>query len=198
MKNLQFPIKFTFKITSIYNDFTATDASERTVAYVRQKLFKFKEEVLVYDDESRSSVAYKINADQWIDFSAAYSFTDIEGRYIGKVARKGWRSIWKAEYEIIDQHDQLQYRIKEENAWVRVMDTIFGEIPLLGMFTGYIFNPTYILTDTHGTEVAKLSKQPSFFGRQFEVEKIGEVDSDDDDRIMLSLMMMILLERRRG
>lgn len=44
----------------------------------------------------------------------------------------------------------------------------------------------------------KLSLQPSFWGKEFLIEKIGPMDSDDDDRIMLGLMMMILLERRRG
>ena len=41
MQTFQFPIYFKFKISSISNDFTATDATGNTVAYVKQKLFKF-------------------------------------------------------------------------------------------------------------------------------------------------------------
>ena len=66
------------------------------------------------------------------------------------------------------------------------------------MFTGYLFNPSYLVTDINDQPIVRLKKQASFFGRNFELSKIGKMDNDDDDRIMLGLMMMILLERRRG
>lgn len=198
MQNLQFPIRFQFKISTLANDFTATDASGKVVAYVRQKMFKFKEDIAIYQDESRSQINYTIKADRWLDFSAAYSFFDGDGRKIGKVVRKGWRSLWKAEYQLIDQFEKPQYFIREENGWVKVLDGLLGEIPILGFFTGYLFNPTYLVTDKQDGEIVRLKKQPSFFGREFEIEKLGNIDNDDDDRIMLGLMMMILLERRRG
>jgi uncharacterized protein YxjI len=198
MNNLSFPLKFVFKISTFSNDFTATDATGKTVAYVKQKMFKLKEAISIYEDESKTKVNFKINADKWIDFSTAYSFTDAEGKELGKVARKGWASIWKAKYELIDQHQKLQYHIREENAWVKVIDSLMGEIPVLGMFTGYLFNPSYIVTDLNGANVARLKKEASFFGRKFEVNKLTDIDTDDEQRILLGLMMMILLERRRG
>ena len=143
-------------------------------------------------------VNYKINADRWLDFSAAYSFSDSDGRVFGKIVRKGWRSIWKTDYDLIDENEQVQYNIREENAWIKILDSIFGDIPILGIFSGYLFNPTYLLKNKKGQLIVKLKKQASFFGREFEIEKIGIIDNDDDDRIMLGLMMMILLERRRG
>lgn len=198
MKNIIFPVNFKFNIATLANDFTATDATGQTIAYVRQKLFKLKEEIVVYNDESQETVNYKIKADRWLDFSASYAFFDANGMEFGKVARKGWKSLWKAEYEVIDQNQQLQYSIREENGWTKVWDSLLGEIPILGMFTGYLFNPAYLVRNKQQENIARLKKQPSFFGRQFEITKLGEMDSDDDDRIMLALMMMILLERRRG
>lgn len=198
MQNIQFPVNFKFKISSLANDFTATDATGKTVAYVRQKMFKLKEDIQIYNDETKSKVQYSIKADRWLDFSAAYAFYDENGNEFGKIARKGWRSIWKAQYEIIDQFQKPQYTINEGSAWVRVLDSILGQIPILSMLTGYLFNPSYHLTNKNQKEIITLKKLPSFFGRNFEVSKIGELDSDDDDRVMLGLMMMILLERRRG
>lgn len=198
MKNIIFPVNFKFNIATLANDFTATDATGQTIAYVRQKLFKLKEEIVVFNDESRETVNYKIKADRWLDFSASYAFFDANEMEFGKVARKGWKSLWKAEYEVIDQNQQLQYTIREENGWTKVWDSLLGEIPILGMFTGYLFNPAYLVKNKQQENIARLKKQPSFFGRQFEITKLGEMDADDDDRIMLALMMMILLERRRG
>ncbi len=198
MNNLSFPIKFVFNITTLSNDFTATDATGKTIAFVKQKLFKFKEDVSVFENESKSIVLFKINADKWIDFSTAYSFTDPQGQALGKVARKGWASIWKAKYELIDQHQKLQYHIREENAWVKVMDGLLGQIPILNIFTGYLFNPSYIVTNLDHKIVVRLKKEASFFGRKFEVTKLTDIDVDDEQRILLGLMMMILLERRKG
>lgn len=198
MQNLQFPIRFVFKITTLANDFTAIDASGKIVAFVRQKMFKLKEDIVIYSDETKSKVNYRIKADRWLDFSAAYSFYDENEKEFGKIARKGWRSIWKAEYHIIDELSNLQYTVKEDNAWVKVADNVLGQIPLIGMFTGYFFNPSYSVTDKKGNTIIQLKKEASFFGRKFQVNKIGKLDSDDDDRVMLGLMMMILLERRRG
>lgn len=198
MQNIQFPVNLQFKIGTLANDFIATDLSGKTIAYVRQKMFKLKEDIEIFSDDSKSQLNYRIKADRWLDFSAAYAFYDADGSMIGKVARKGWRSIWKAKYEIIDQNNNLQYTVGEENGWVKVMDSLLGEIPILNIFTGYLFNPSYMVTDTSGKEIVRLKKQASFWGRNFEIEKVGSMDGDDDDRILLGLMMMILLERRRG
>jgi uncharacterized protein YxjI len=198
MKDLKFPVKLIFNIATFANDFTAKDATGKTIAYVKQKMFKLKEAITVYQDENKRMVNYKINADRWIDFSAAYSITDNKGKELGKIARKGWASLWKAQYELIDQHQQLQFHIREENGWVKVFDSLFGEIPILGMFTGYVFNPSYKVTNLNDEIVARLKKEPSFFGRKFEILKLQDIDNDDQERIILGLMMMILLERRRG
>ena len=198
MKDLKFPLHFSFNIGSLSNDFTAKDVDGKTVAYVKQKMFKLKEAITIYSNANKTQIDYTIAANQWLDFSAAYALKDADGSLIGKVARKGWASIWKANYEIIDQHEKIQYHIKESNPWVKVLDSILGEIPVLGFFTGYLFHPTYNVTNLRDEVIVKLKKEPSFFGKEFKVELIKPIDNDDDDRIMLSLMMMVLLERRRG
>lgn len=198
MKNIQFPVQLIFKISTLSNDFTALDANGQTIAYVRQKMFKFKEDISVFADDSKSTLAYTIKADRWIDFNAAYAIKDAQDKEIGKIGRKGWRSLWKSQYDIIDQHQKPQFQINEENAWVKVWDSLVGEVPIIGMFTGYFFNPSYLVTDTEGRPVFRLRKEPSFFGRKFIVTKLGEADADDGERIILGLMMMVLLERRKG
>ncbi|MEZ5024278.1 MAG: hypothetical protein R2728_13635 [Chitinophagales bacterium] len=66
------------------------------------------------------------------------------------------------------------------------------------MFTGYFFNPKYIVTRKDGTIVARLSKKKSFWGRRFTLDKLEEFEEGEELRVLLGLMMMILLERRRG
>jgi hypothetical protein len=198
MQNLSFPLQFRFKISTLANDFTVKDNAGNTVAYVKQKMFRLVEEVSVYNDESKSSLQYTVNANKWLDFSASYSFTNASGMEIGRVARKGWASIWKARYEVYDEKQNQDLVIQEENPWVKVGDALLSEIPFLGILTGYLFNPSYKVSRPDGTMVARLKKQASFFGRQFSVDQLASFEKGEEERVVLALMMMILLERRRG
>lgn len=193
-----YPLSFEFKIGTLANDFIVKDASGTTVAYVRQKMFKFKEAIQVYTNEQKTKVAYTINADRIIDFNASYSFKNENNEELGKVGRKGMKSLLKANYEVFTHNNDKEFQIKEENPWAKVFDSLLGEVPILSMFTGYLFNPKYIVNSTDGKPAVRLTKEPSFFGRKFKLEKLGELDKKESERIILSLMMMSLLERRRG
>jgi hypothetical protein len=193
-----YPIDFTFKIATLSNDFIAKDADGRVLSYVRQKMFKLVDEISVFTDDSKAKLQYTIKANKWMDWSATYSFITADGKDIGRVARKGWASIWKARYEIFDEAQKQDLLIQEENAWVKVGDALLSEIPILGLLTGYLFNPSYIVTRPDGTLVARLKKQRSLVGRRFRVSKESEFEAGEEERILLGLMMMIILERRRG
>lgn len=198
MNSMQFPLQLTFKVTTLSNDFVATDANGNTVAYVRQKMLRLLEEVQVFNNENRSELNYTIRANRWLDFNSTYTFTNRMGYEVGRIVRKGWASLWKAHYEIFDEKQQSDLIIREENPWAKVFDNMLGEIPLLGVLSGYLFHPAYIVTRPNGTEVVRLTKQPSFWGRKFTVDKLSSFEAGEEERIVLGLMMMILLERQRG
>ena len=199
LKNLNYPLDFKFKITTLASDFIITDRNGNYVAYVRQKMFRLKEDVIVFSDESRTKELFNIKANQWIDFNASYMMTDLlTGKKFGSLARKGVRSIWKARYDIIDEKDKPIYQINEDNGWIKVFDSFLGEIPILGMLTGYFLNPSYTVKDNAGKEYFRLKKMPSLVGRRFQLERLIDIDDEDESLVVLSFLMMVLLERARG
>ncbi|MFC0345455.1 LURP-one-related/scramblase family protein [Epilithonimonas hispanica] len=199
LKNLNYPLDFKFKITTLASDFNITDKNGNYVAYVRQKMFKLKEDVIVFNDESKSQELFNIKANQWIDFNASYMMTDlVNGKKFGRLARKGMRSIWKSRYDIIDENDQPKYQINEDNGWIKVWDSFIGEIPIIGLFTGYFLNPSYTVKDSAGKEYFRLKKMPSLIGRRFQLERLIDIDDEDESLVVLSFLMMVLLERARG
>ena len=199
LKNLNYPLDFKFKITTLASDFNITDRNGNYVAYVRQKMFRLKEDVIVFSDESRTKELFNIKANQWIDFNASYMMTDLlTGKKFGSLARKGVRSIWKARYDIIDENDKPIYQINEDNGWIKVFDSFLGEIPILGMLTGYFLNPSYTVKDNAGKEYFRLKKMPSLVGRRFQLERLIDIDDEDKSLVVLSFLMMVLLERARG
>ncbi|MGP1375205.1 MAG: hypothetical protein ACTS3T_20420 [Almyronema sp.] len=194
---MQYPLTLTFKFWALAPQILVTDASGNVVFYIRQKLFKLKEAIGVFADPEQTQLRYEIKADRILDFSARYAFTDPYQREVGAVKRHGWRSIWRARYDIFKQ-DAVTFTISEKNPWVKVMDSLFAEIPLVGIFTGYVFNPSYLVSRSEGSVVMRLEKQPAFFSRIFTIKKTDMLDEQEEIRILLSLLMMILLERRRG
>lgn len=193
-----YPIHLTFRIATLHNDFTAIDSIGNVRAYAKQKMFRLKEHVQIFADTSQTELKYEIRANKWLDFNTSYSFADASGNNLGRVVRKGWRSIWKASYLIFDEHDNQDLEINEKNAWVKVWDSLLSEIPIVGIFTGYLFNPSYTIKRPDGTIVCTLKKEPSFFGRKFKLENDAVFEKGEEDRILLGVMMMVLLERRRG
>lgn len=199
LKNLNYPLDFKFKITTLASDFNITDRNGNYVAYVRSKLFKLKDDVIVYNDESKSQELFRIKANQWIDFNASYLISDLtNSKNYGRLARKGMRSFWKAHYDILDENDKTKFYISEDNAWVKVLDGFVGEIPILGMFTGYFLNPSYTVKDPSGKEYFRLKKMPSLIGRRFQLDRLINIDDEDESLVVLSFLMMVLLERARG
>lgn len=196
---MQYPLMINFKIFTIAPQVSVTDAAGNLVCFVQQKLFRFKEQVTVYRDQSKTALFCDINADRIIDFSAFYRFTDPEGNELGGVRRKGWKSIWKAHYELVDENKQQTMSIQEENPMAKVMDSLLGEVPVLGMFSGYLFNPKYLVTAMDGTPVMRISKERSFLETGFRLDALVQgLDPVEELRILMGTLMMIFLERARG
>lgn len=198
MKNLNYPLDLKFKISTLANDFTMADSKGENLAYVRSKIFKLKDDVQVYRDEKKSEILYNIKANQWIDFNSSFSIKDASGSELGSLARKGMKSLWRSTYNILNPEKKEIFTITEENPWIKMFDGMVGEIPILGMFTGYFLNPSFLVKDKNGKIIFRMKKMPSMFGRRFQLHKIADIDVNDESLVILSLVMMVLIERSKG
>jgi uncharacterized protein YxjI len=195
---MQYPLTFSFKILALAPQISVRDAQGNLLLYVKQKLFKLKEAVNVFADEAQTRQVFAINADRILDISARYNITDWQGMQVGAVKRQGLRSIWKAQYDVL-YNEQPVMTIKEENAWVKVGDAIFGEIPILGILSGYVFHPAYLITRQDGTLVFRVQKQRGMLESKFVMEQRAPILHQTEEQLaLLSTLMMILLERNRG
>lgn len=194
---MNFPLTFSFKLITLVSQIYIHDATGNLVGYVRQKLLKLKEDINVFADEQQSKLLYNIKADRVLDFSANYRFTDSRGNYLGSIKRQGMRSLFKAHYEVSGPDGSVFMEIHEENAWIKVIDSLVGELPIIGMFTGYFFNPAYVIS-SNGAPLARLQKQPAFFEGVFKLEQLSAMSPEHESLTILSFLTMTLLERGRG
>lgn len=195
---MNYPLELSFKLLALASQIYIRDTNGGMIGYVKQKMFKLKEDINIFSDETQTNLLFNIKADRVLDFSAKYNFTDAAGNRTGSIKRKGMRSLWRANYEIYNAADEQVMKIGEENGWVKVVDSLIGEIPVVGMFTGYFFNPSYIVSRMDDTQVARLQKQPAFFEGKFQLAPLGQMSPDEEARVLLSVLSMTLLERARG
>jgi len=196
---MEYPLYLSFKILALTPQIFVRDSTGEVVCYVKQKMFKLKEAVTVFSDQSQNQVLCEIKADRVIDWSANYHFYDTNGETFGSVRRKGMRSLWRARYEVYDETGIHVSTISEENPGAKIMDTLLGEIPVLGMLTGYLFPPRYVLSAAaDDSPKMKLVKQSALWEGKYELKRTHDYDDVEELRGLMAFMMMTLLERRRG
>jgi len=194
---MHFPLQIAFKRIALSPQIRVTDARGTLTHYVKQKLFKLKESVTVFADEAQTRRLFEIRADRMLDFNAAYRISDAAGKPIGVVRRHGMRSLWRAHYEI-QAADGLLLTASEENPWVKVLDGLVSDLPIIGLFAGYWFHPAYLLKDRQGTLVMRVQKVPALMEGRYRIDEHAALEGEARDAVLQGIFMMLLLERTRG
>jgi len=200
MQGMEYPLKLRCKVLAMAPQIFLEDAQGNSIAYIRQKMFKFKEHVEVYTSKDKQNLVANINANKIIDWSAKYTFTDSGGAELGSVGRQGMRSLWKATYIVFAAGtDDIKFTIEEENPFAKIFDALLGEIPVVGILSTVLFQPKYIVKRSGSDEIVlRLTKKPALFESKFELSKLAELTTQEELNLLLSLQMLTLLERSRG
>jgi hypothetical protein len=86
------------------------------VLFSEQKMFKLREDIRVFSDESKTQEVLMIKARQIIDFSAAFDVVDsATGQKVGVLRRKGLASLLRDEWEILDVSDNVIGKLFEDS-----------------------------------------------------------------------------------
>jgi len=92
------------------------DPSGRLVLFSEQKMFRLREDIRVFSDESKTREILSIKARQILDFSAAYDVMDTElNQKVGVLRRKGLRSLLRDEWEVLDANDNVVGKLFEDS-----------------------------------------------------------------------------------
>lgn len=201
----QYPPELRFSFFALSPQITVLNNRGEEELFVHQKFLKLKEDVRIYRNATKNEELYRINADQIIDFSAQYHFTNsVTTQPLGSIARKGMKSIWRATYFCFDQSKQITHVVTETNPWAKIADGLLAQIPFVGILTIFFFHPSYTVfmgTDRNNTSkpVLRLTKKASVFEQRFEIEKLDQsLSEQEEERLLLGLLMLVQLERRRG
>ncbi len=96
--------------------FHVYDDAGRVIGYSAQKAFRLREDIRVYADEQRTTELLTIAARSILDFSAAYDIVDArDGRKVGVARRRGFSSLLRDTWEILDEHDRTVAHVLEDS-----------------------------------------------------------------------------------
>ena len=105
------------KVLKIFGaSFEILDDQDRLIAFCKQKAFKLKEDIRVFEDAEQTRPLLTIKARQAIDFSASYDIVDAtSGAKVGAARRKGLMSIVRDSWEILDADDSPLDKLDEDS-----------------------------------------------------------------------------------
>jgi uncharacterized protein YxjI len=104
------------QVLALTGKFRLYDPGGQVVLFSQQKMFRLKEDIRVYSDESMSQELLYIQARKILDFSASYDVIDSQyGSRVGVLRRKGLRSIVRDEWQLLDSNEQLIGTLLEDN-----------------------------------------------------------------------------------
>ena len=197
-----YPLQIRFKLVSLSPRFSVTDSSGNEIMYIEQKLMALRESIKIFNNQTEKEQIYNIKTPQIIDFNAQYFFHkgSDESTLLGSIKQEGLKTITKATYNIFDKLNSLKFTVTETDPWIRLVDFLFSQIPILGWFSGYVFHPSYDVTSKETNQnVMTIAKEASFFERQFRIEIVDHnLNPEDEINCLLGLILMIQLQKGRA
>jgi hypothetical protein len=152
------------------------------VLYSQQKMFRLREDIRVYAEESRTLEVLWIQARQILDFSAAYDVIDSPtGLKVGALRRRGFRSMVRDAWEILDPADQ-PIGVVEEDSLARGLLRRF----LLGSLLPQDYDARI-----GAVRVADLRQRFHFFRYELEVDFSYDVSRQFDRRLGLAAAILL-------
>ncbi len=162
----------------------------RLLLYSRQKLFRLKEDIRVYADVDQNHEVLHIQARQIIDFSAAYDVFDSETKEkAGTLRRKGWRSLVRDKWEVLDREEKLIAVLEEDSLFLALVRRWFMNL----------IPQTYNLVNPQGVSLGRISQRFNLFVHKFDVDFSQDRNRILDRRLGLALVILLLaIERRQS
>ena len=167
------------------------DPTGRLVMFSEQKMFRLREDIRVYSDESKSREVLSIKTRQILDFSAAYDVVDTElNQKVGVLRRKGLRSLLRDEWEVLDANNNLIGKLFEDSIPMALLRRL-----VLGSW----LPQNYDITTTDGTRVADLKQRFHLFRYELDIDFRMDINHRLDRRMGIAAgILLAAIEGKQG
>jgi len=170
------------QVFALTGKFRFYDPNSNLVMFSEQKMFRWREDIRVYSDESKTQEVLMIKARQIIDFSVAFDVVDSATQQkVGVLRRKGLKSILRDEWEVLDAGDNVIGMLFEDS---------MGLAMLRRLLAGSLLPQNYDITV--GTDrVADLKQRFNLFAYQLDLDFSMDINHKLDRRVGIAAGILL-------
>jgi hypothetical protein len=177
------------KVVTVGNKYWIEDYNGNLLGFCKQKLFKLKEDIRIYTDETLNQELFCIKQKQILDAFGEFGVVDSNnGMVLGTIKREWLSSVFtKDTWQVFNAYNQLIGKIEE---------TSTGQALARKYLPGGGLIPEKMTLDLNGVPIAEINQSFKIIGDIWEL--IGkQVPTDFDRRVLLAtILLMGLIERR--
>ncbi len=179
------------KVFDIAPKFMFYDLQGAQIGFLKQKLFKLKEDIRLYTDESMQQELLLIKARSIIDFSATYDVTDAQTQQkVGALKRKGMKSMIRDEWVILDAADQEIGLLQEDSTALGLLRRFIELGSLI---------PQSFTFSMGGQPIGEAKQNFNPFVRKLNVDMTRDPGRRLDRRLVAAAVVLLLaIEGRQG
>jgi len=159
-------------------------ASGQLAAVVDQPWFRLRTELVVYADEARLQPILVLKNRRFAALNMEHDLFDAaSGQRLGVIRTRGWRSLWRDAWEILDADERPAGEMLEDGAWFwrRILRFLPGRHHI----------------DLGGREVARIAQRFHFFRREFELYILPVEDPIEPRFAIACALIAMMADLRR-
>jgi uncharacterized protein YxjI len=187
----RFVLRQRFRLVTNQYDFYLTGPDGQSVGerfcFVRQKTFKFKEDIRFYADESRLHELMRIKARQRFDPSARYDVTDEAGATIGAIQKVFGASLLRSTYRLYDSTGAEVATVTEESPLVALVRRLVGFIPYLDEVANWLPIPYHFVFLRDGVVLGSHRRELFRIRDSYFIDMSPDVERSIDRRLVLAI-----------
>lgn len=165
----------------------AGDKPGQPFCFVRQKPFKFKEDIRFFLDENRGIELMRIKARQRFDPAARYDVTAGDGTKIGEIQKVFGRSLLRSTYKLYDASGAEVAESTEANIWVAIFRRLLGFIPYIENVANWLPIPYDFVFQHDGVVLGHLRRQRWKITDTYTLELTSDPERRVDRRLILAI-----------
>jgi len=170
------------QVFALTGKFRFYDPMGNLVMFSEQKMFRWKEDIRVYSDESKTQEVLMVKARSILDFSVAFDVVDSStGQKAGVLRRKGLRSILRDEWEVLDAGDNPIGMLFEDNMTLAIIRRLVA---------GTLLPQNYDIT-VGSERAADLKQRFNLFAYQLDIDFSMDLSRRLDRRVGIAAGILL-------
>jgi len=155
--------------------------------FVRQKRFKFKEDIRFYVDDSRTVELMRIKARQRFDPRARYDVTAADGSKIGEIQKVFGASLLRSAYRLYDANGVEIATAAEQSLPVALFRRAVGFVPYIENVADWLPIPYHFTFQRNGTVLGSHRRHIGKLRDVYTIDMSADPDRSVDRRLILAI-----------